>query len=137
MYKVFAGSSVILVVVFFITVVDDYARDWKGVQKKFYRMELNKAEDDRQKEFAKSRKVEIKQIMVDGHGEVDRCMTCHLGAEDARFAEAEEPYKTHPNPDQGLSDGPNMWPLGQMEDLLRLLMTIDETVKQQGFASGY
>ncbi|NOR51118.1 MAG: 3-deoxy-8-phosphooctulonate synthase [Gammaproteobacteria bacterium] len=45
--------------------------------------------------------------------------------------------ETHPNPDQGLSDGPNMWPLGQMEDLLRLLMTIDETVKQQGFASGY
>ncbi len=45
--------------------------------------------------------------------------------------------ETHPDPDQGLSDGPNMWPLGQMEDLLMLLMTIDETVKQHGFADGY
>jgi 2-dehydro-3-deoxyphosphooctonate aldolase (KDO 8-P synthase) len=45
--------------------------------------------------------------------------------------------ETHPNPDQGLSDGPNMWPLHQMEDLLMLLMTLDETVKQHGFADGY
>lgn len=45
--------------------------------------------------------------------------------------------ETHPDPDQGLSDGPNMWPLSQMEDLLMLLMTIDETVKQRGFAEGY
>jgi len=45
--------------------------------------------------------------------------------------------ETHPDPDQGLSDGPNMWPLDQMEDLLMLLSTIDETVKQHGFAEGY
>jgi len=45
--------------------------------------------------------------------------------------------ETHPDPDQGLSDGPNMWPLDQMEDLLMLLSTIDETVKQHGFAKGY
>lgn len=45
--------------------------------------------------------------------------------------------ETHPDPDQGLSDGPNMWPLAQMEDLLMLLLTIDETVKQHGFAEGY
>lgn len=45
--------------------------------------------------------------------------------------------ETHPDPEQGLSDGPNMWPLNQMEDLLMLLMTIDETVKQRGFEPGY
>ncbi|MDH3355532.1 MAG: 3-deoxy-8-phosphooctulonate synthase [Chromatiales bacterium] len=45
--------------------------------------------------------------------------------------------ETHPDPDQGLSDGPNMLPLNQMEDLLMMLMTIDETVKQRGFSDGY
>ncbi len=45
--------------------------------------------------------------------------------------------ETHPDPEQGLSDGPNMWPLAQMEDLLALLMRIDETVKQHGFTEGY
>jgi 2-dehydro-3-deoxyphosphooctonate aldolase (KDO 8-P synthase) len=37
--------------------------------------------------------------------------------------------ETHPDPDQALSDGPNAWPLGQMEALLRLLAEIDRVVK--------
>jgi 2-dehydro-3-deoxyphosphooctonate aldolase (KDO 8-P synthase) len=41
--------------------------------------------------------------------------------------------ETHPNPDQGLSDGPNMWPLGRIKELLTTLKALDEVVKQQGF----
>ena len=37
--------------------------------------------------------------------------------------------ETHPNPDQALSDGPNMWPLDQMYNLLKNLQLIDTTVK--------
>jgi len=37
--------------------------------------------------------------------------------------------ETHPDPDQALSDGPNAWPLGDMEPLLRQLMAIDAVVK--------
>jgi len=39
--------------------------------------------------------------------------------------------ETHPNPDQGLSDGPNMWPLGMMEELLESLVALDNAVKQR------
>jgi len=42
--------------------------------------------------------------------------------------------ETHPNPDEALSDGPNAWPLGQMEALLTTLKELDATVKKQGFA---
>lgn len=42
--------------------------------------------------------------------------------------------ETHPDPDKALSDGPNAWPLGQMEALLRTLKQIDATVKASGFA---
>ena len=42
--------------------------------------------------------------------------------------------ETHPNPAEALSDGPNAWPLGHMEQLLETLMILDETVKKQGFA---
>jgi len=42
--------------------------------------------------------------------------------------------ETHPNPDKALSDGPNAWPLGKMEALLRILKDIDRTVKAVGFA---
>ena len=41
--------------------------------------------------------------------------------------------ETHPDPDRGLSDGPNMWPLGRMEALLEGLKTLDEATKAAGF----
>jgi len=41
--------------------------------------------------------------------------------------------ETHPDPEKALSDGPNAWPLGQMEPLLQVLKRIDDTVKSAGF----
>jgi 2-dehydro-3-deoxyphosphooctonate aldolase (KDO 8-P synthase) len=38
--------------------------------------------------------------------------------------------ETHPNPDEALSDGPNAWPLDQLEPLLERLLAIDAIVKQ-------
>jgi len=38
--------------------------------------------------------------------------------------------ETHPNPDKALSDGPNSWPLGEMERLLETLKSLDEVVKR-------
>ena len=42
--------------------------------------------------------------------------------------------ETHPNPDQALSDGPNAWPLGRMQELLETLKELDAAVKRRGFA---
>ena len=41
--------------------------------------------------------------------------------------------ETHPDPAKALSDGPNAWPLGQMEALLSTLKQIDAAVKAAGF----
>lgn len=41
--------------------------------------------------------------------------------------------ETHPNPAEALSDGPNAWPLDKMKDLLSVLMTLDQAVKNVGF----
>jgi len=43
--------------------------------------------------------------------------------------------ETHPEPDKALSDGPNAWPLGQMEILLDTLRELD-TVAKRHLASG-
>lgn len=40
--------------------------------------------------------------------------------------------ETHPDPAKALSDGPNAWPLPQMQALLATLKQIDLLVKQQG-----
>jgi len=42
--------------------------------------------------------------------------------------------ETHPDPAKALSDGPNAWPLDQMEELLETLMELDQAVKRRGFA---
>ena len=38
--------------------------------------------------------------------------------------------ETHPDPDKALSDGPNAWPLGQIEALLTTLRALDAVSKQ-------
>lgn len=42
--------------------------------------------------------------------------------------------ETHPQPDKALSDGPNVWPLPKMRELLETLMEIDHLVKGKEFA---
>jgi 2-dehydro-3-deoxyphosphooctonate aldolase (KDO 8-P synthase) len=37
--------------------------------------------------------------------------------------------ETHPNPEKALSDGPNSWPLAEMENLLSVLKELDKVVK--------
>jgi 2-dehydro-3-deoxyphosphooctonate aldolase (KDO 8-P synthase) len=39
--------------------------------------------------------------------------------------------ETHPDPDRALSDGPNSWPLGKMEDLLGWLVELDAVTKRR------
>jgi 2-dehydro-3-deoxyphosphooctonate aldolase (KDO 8-P synthase) len=41
--------------------------------------------------------------------------------------------ETHPEPEKALSDGPNAWPLAQMEALLETLVELDAVVKRAGF----
>lgn len=43
--------------------------------------------------------------------------------------------ETHPNPDCAPSDGPNMWPLHLMEELLITLKEIDAVAKKRSLMS--
>lgn len=42
--------------------------------------------------------------------------------------------ETHPNPDQALSDGPNMWPLARLPGLLDTLVELHAVVQRHGLA---
>jgi 2-dehydro-3-deoxyphosphooctonate aldolase (KDO 8-P synthase) len=41
--------------------------------------------------------------------------------------------ETHPEPDKALSDGPNAWPIDQLEPLLKTMQALDAAVKQGDF----
>jgi 2-dehydro-3-deoxyphosphooctonate aldolase (KDO 8-P synthase) len=38
--------------------------------------------------------------------------------------------ETHPDPEKALSDGPNAWPLAQMQSLLKVLIELDQVIKR-------
>jgi 2-dehydro-3-deoxyphosphooctonate aldolase (KDO 8-P synthase) len=42
--------------------------------------------------------------------------------------------ETHPDPSTALSDGPNMWPLGRIAELLEVLVELDSVAKRRPFA---
>jgi 2-dehydro-3-deoxyphosphooctonate aldolase (KDO 8-P synthase) len=42
--------------------------------------------------------------------------------------------ETHPDPERAPSDGPNMWPLSQLPELLSTLMELDRVVKKRPYA---
>ncbi|AHF01312.1 2-dehydro-3-deoxyphosphooctonate aldolase [Thiomicrospira aerophila AL3] len=41
--------------------------------------------------------------------------------------------ETHPDPANAKSDGPNMWPLDNLQPVLAVLKALDDVVKEQGF----
>jgi mono/diheme cytochrome c family protein len=81
---------------FLVALWRDYDRDWKRYQTAFFALEGRKAQTAREEASVKSRRHEFIQVAVAGSTRIDRCMMCHLGAEDPRFADAAQPFRTHP-----------------------------------------
>ncbi len=95
----------------------EYDRPWKSYQRAFTKLdaeltvaELSKLQkgplgeeekkriellEGRQQNIAQKRP-KIQQLWLKDFNIADRCMTCHQGVEYARFAKADEPYRTHP-----------------------------------------
>ena len=77
--------------------------------------------NDAEKARAERAPPRIEQIIVTQFGEqrVDRCVTCHIAADDPRFAEYAEPLKTHPY-SAALGDRPEGRALGAAPQVRRL-----------------
>lgn len=95
-YWAFALLGLWALFFFVLSLWRDYAREWKGYQKTFFRMELAAAKEEREREMIRGRDYELDQVMVADGRRTDRCTTCHLGIEDPRFRDAPQPFRTHP-----------------------------------------
>ena len=96
MYRIFAISSLLLLATLVAAGWVDNDREWKGYQRAFRQLEAQLSTDS---EPATGGRLEIKQVVNEDLGVVDRCVTCHLGVDDPRFKNAPQPFRTHPNPD--------------------------------------
>lgn len=85
-----------------VTALRDGNREWKKYQADYKEQLLSKVGRDRNPalyERIAGMKPEIKQVVIDEWGAVDRCVTCHTGIDDPLFASAKQPLRTHPNPE--------------------------------------
>lgn len=111
-----SGALLVLTVLMFL-VEFETTRPWKGIQRDFADLDQQLTEDalakaqalpesDEKAEEIKrlTKHVEkldsftptIKQTWLTHFDTADRCTTCHLGVEASQFADAEQPFTTHP-----------------------------------------
>jgi mono/diheme cytochrome c family protein len=74
----------------------DEHRPWKDYQRQFIQEEIHRATTPDQKLLAESTPLQIRQILLPELNRVDRCMTCHLAAEDPSYGGHAEPLAYHP-----------------------------------------
>ncbi len=92
----FAILGLLNAILFLAALWRDYDREWKRYQTAFFALEGRKARTAREEEAVKGRRHEFIQVAAAGTTRMDRCMMCHLGVEDPRFADAPQPFRTHP-----------------------------------------
>jgi mono/diheme cytochrome c family protein len=76
----------------------NHQTEWRAYQEQYLKLAFEKTTEPQMKEILKNRSLRIEQIVVTGFGKerVDRCMTCHTGIDDERFANEKQPFRTHP-----------------------------------------
>lgn len=76
----------------------NYDTEWRKYQRTYLAMVTEKTTEPQMKEILKGRTIRIEQTVITSFGKarVDRCMTCHMGIDDPRFADAPQPFRTHP-----------------------------------------
>jgi hypothetical protein len=88
----FVALSMITLILFVISMLQEQDRDWRKYQAEFMAMEAERGVD-------RDYTLKIRQIWNPQMGRTDRCITCHLGMEDVDVNNpyTMNPYKSHPN----------------------------------------
>lgn len=92
----FAVLAVTCLTLFVIATMRDTAREWKQYQRRFYALEAEHGRSEREKRFIRETPLQIRQIVIDELGIVDRCTTCHLAVESSVGNYEEQPFRRHP-----------------------------------------
>lgn len=93
MYATFAALGVAFVTMFSWVFLKEYLAEWRTTQAVFD--ELQHRLKDPHALSLSPPVGEIRQIWLNDVDRVDRCTTCHLGADDSAFVGAPQPFRTH------------------------------------------
>ncbi len=89
----FGLASLVLLLLFGFAVWWDEQPEWKVYQQTYYRMLAERTGNPKMK----ARPIRLQQIWNRDLDRADRCLTCHLGIANPKFADAPQPYRAHPH----------------------------------------
>jgi mono/diheme cytochrome c family protein len=95
MEKWLGVSGLVLTLVLGWTLWDAAQQEWEHYQQAYNRHAVGLAQKGTQKEWARNLRTEIKQLQLNGHATVERCVTCHLGYDNPAFQNFNAPLRTH------------------------------------------
>lgn len=88
----------VVLVIHGIVFYDQFFHAWERNQTAYFDQAKSQSTNEEERAELAIRRPRIEQIIVTQFGEarVDRCVTCHIGADDPRFKEHYQPLRTHP-----------------------------------------
>lgn len=89
----FFASSMGLVFMLGVAVLQDLFPEWRGVQAQYYRR-LAEVTGDRSKATTP---LKVRQIVLPEMNRIDRCITCHVGIDNPKMAGQPQPFGAHPD----------------------------------------
>jgi cytochrome c2 len=93
LHLAFAALGVAFLAIFSWVFLQEFFADWRTTQAQFREIEA-RVKDPHALSLAPPANG-IRQIWLRDLDRVDRCTTCHLGADDPAFAQARQPFTTH------------------------------------------
>lgn len=100
MAAAFALGNFALLLLLMWTVNTEYGPEWKKYQRQYYQLLAERTEDPAMKQRILSTPLAIKQVWTPELDIIDRCMTCHLGANNPLMSDVPQPFRVHPDFDQ-------------------------------------
>src|SRR5208282_5805441 len=93
-----AIASFVVLIVHGVVFYDQFFHRWERHQTAYFEQARSLSKNPRERAELEARAPHIEQIIVTSFGDthVDRCVTCHIAADDPRFSGFAEPLKTHP-----------------------------------------
>ncbi len=93
-----AIASFVVLIVHGVVFYDQFFHKWEQHQTAYFEQARSLSKNARERAELEASAPRIEQIIVSSFGDthVDRCTTCHMAADDPRFAGHGEPLKSHP-----------------------------------------
>jgi len=97
LYRTAAGAAALgFLLLVVLTVLREGNRStWKKFQETYRDTLSSRGSSARREHSAREYPVEVRQISIPALQRTDRCVSCHVGIEDARMKEASLPYRMH------------------------------------------